>query len=105
MELRKQIEAERERCACLVEGNRPRCHGLEESTIIRIINQIRGGLEPERFEDQIVSTETTAYASPKSVEEERARCITCVVMHLTEGTSTSRLEAMLHETVRAINDG
>lgn len=100
MELEKLIEVERERCATLVEGYRPRCHGLEESIIVRILNQIRNGLEPERFEDQIVSTETTAYASPTTVEEERARCMTCVAMHSNDGTT--RLQAMLHEMVRAI---
>ncbi len=97
------INSERERCVGIVEEYWPRCHGNEEAIIVRIMRQMRLGYFPLRANAQFVATIDTPQAQPRNVDDERFRCLSCVLMHAHEGTT--RLQAMLRETANRIARG
>lgn len=94
------IMSERERCASIVEEYWPLCHGNEETTIVRIIEKIRFGHAPERDNDDFFAMESTTYAHPQTVDDERGRCLNCVLLHPRDGTT--RLQDMLCEIAHRI---
>lgn len=80
-EMDRLIEAERERCARLVEHYRGQFTGYSASLVNRLSNIIRNGTVPESFVDQMASKDETEYSEPSTVEEERLRCLNCLLIH------------------------
>lgn len=97
------ILRERARCASIVERYVGRFTGLEGSVIVRILNQIRNGMKPESFSDQMADSAETQYTEPSSINDERNRCVECVRVN-SFGCSNGLCEVLMEITLDVVNE-